>query len=184
MKLISSKKLLDTPIFSVTQDHAYDPDGFEIKRAIVKHGGSAVMMPLDDKKRILLVRQYRLPARQMLWELPAGRVDKGENVLQAAKRELKEETGLKAKTWTRLTSFFVSPGFLEEKMTIYLAEGLTNGEQEPMEDERIELRWFATRELDEMIRAGRIIDAKTIIGFLTWKRYGAATKAGKSSKRS
>ena len=108
MKLISSEKLLETPIFSVTQDRAVDPDGFEIKRAIVQHGGSAVMMPVDDKSRILLVRQYRLPARASLWELPAGRVDKGESVLQAAKRELREETGFKAKKWTKLTSFFVS----------------------------------------------------------------------------
>jgi ADP-ribose pyrophosphatase len=88
MKLISSEKLLETSIFTVTQDQAIDPDGFEIKRAIVQHNGSAVMMPVDDKKRILLVRQYRLPARAFMWEIPAGRVDKGETVLQAAKREL------------------------------------------------------------------------------------------------
>ena len=94
MKLISSKNCWKHLSFHVTQDQAIDPDGFEIKRAIVQHGGSAVMMPVDDKKRILLVRQYRLPARASLWELPAGRVDKGETVLQAAKRELREETGL------------------------------------------------------------------------------------------
>jgi ADP-ribose pyrophosphatase len=176
MKLISSEKLLETPIFSVTQDRAVDPDGFEIKRAIVQHGGSAVMMPVDDKSRILLVRQYRLPARASLWELPAGRVDKGESVLQAAKRELREETGFKAKKWTKLTSFFVSPGFLAEKMTIFVASDLTEGEKEPMEDERIELQWFRAKELDEMIAAGKIQDAKTIIGFLTWKRYHAGKK--------
>src|SRR5262249_20639790 len=73
MKIISSKHLLHTPIFSVTQDHALDPDGFEIKRAIVRHQGSAVVMPVDERKRVLLVRQYRLPARRYLWELPAGR---------------------------------------------------------------------------------------------------------------
>lgn len=176
MKLISSEKLLETPIFSVTQDRAVDPDGFEIKRAIVQHGGSAVMMPVDDKNRILLVRQYRLPARASLWELPAGRVDKGESLLQAAKRELREETGFKAKKWTKLASFFVSPGFLAEKMTIFVASDLTEGEKEPMEDERIELQWFRAKELDEMIAAGKIQDAKTIIGFLTWKRYHAGKK--------
>ena len=176
MKLISSEKLLETPIFSVTQDRAVDPGGFEIKRAIVQHGGSAVMMPVDDKSRILLVRQYRLPARASLWELPAGRVDKGESVLQAAKRELREETGYKAKKWTKLASFFVSPGFLAEKMTIFVASDLTEGEKEPMEDERIELQWFRAKELDELIAAGKIQDAKTIIGFLTWKRYHAGKK--------
>ncbi len=88
MKLISSTELNRTPIFTVTLDRAVDPDGFEIKRAIVQHGGSAVIMPVDDRGRILLVRQYRLPARQFLWELPAGRVDEGETPRAAARREL------------------------------------------------------------------------------------------------
>jgi ADP-ribose pyrophosphatase len=176
MKLISSEKLLETSIFTVTQDHAVDPDGFEIKRAIVQHGGSAVMMPVDEKGRILLVKQYRLPAKAFLWELPAGRVDKGETVLQAAKRELTEETGLKAKKWTKLTSFYVSPGFLAEKMTVFLAEDLTPGEQKPMEDERIEMQWFRAKDVHEMISSGKIIDAKTMLGFFTWKRLNSRRK--------
>ena len=81
MKIITSKQLLKTPIFTVSEDVALDPDGFEIKRAIVHHGGSAVMMPVDKKNRILLVKQYRLPAQQYLWELPAGRLDPGETPL-------------------------------------------------------------------------------------------------------
>jgi ADP-ribose pyrophosphatase len=171
MKLKSSKTLLKTPIFTVTEDIALDPDGFEIKRAIIKHGGSAVMMPVDKKNRILLVKQYRLPAEDYLWELPAGRLDPGENALQAAKRELIEETGYRAKKWKKLAEFLASPGFLAEKMTIYLATGLTEGEKKPMEDERIETRWFEWRELDKLIEAGKILDAKTQIGFLKWKRY-------------
>jgi ADP-ribose pyrophosphatase len=171
MKLISSKELLKTPIFRVTFDQALDPSGFEIHRAIVQHEGSAVMMPVDRRGRILLVRQYRLPARQYLWELPAGRVEKGETVLQAAKRELGEETGYRAKKWSKLATFWPSPGFLAEKMTIFLATELTEGKQHVMEDERIETRWFTPRELDRLIGAGKIPDAKTQIGFLTWKRY-------------
>jgi ADP-ribose pyrophosphatase len=182
MKLISSEKRFESSIFTVTEDVAVDPDGFEIRRAIVRHGGSAVIMPIDKKGRILLVKQYRLPAQQEMWELSAGRVDEGEKVLQAAKRELKEETGLRAKKWSKLASFYVSPGFLAEKMTVYLAEGLTEGEVEPMEDERIEVKWYRPREVDKMIKNGKIIDAKTMIGFLTWKRYGAASKDGKRSK--
>jgi len=169
MKLIESRELLNNPIFHVTMDRALDPDGFEIKRAIVQHGGSAVMMPVDSRQRVLLVRQYRLPARDYLWELPAGRVDPGEKLLQAAKRELKEETGLTAKEWKKLASFFVSPGYVSERMTIFLATELSQGDAQPMEDERIETRWFTKKELDGMIRAGKIQDAKTIAGFLMWR---------------
>ena len=171
MKLISSKELIRTPIFYVTQDRALDPDGFEIKRAIVQHGGSAVMMPIDERRRVLLVKQYRLPARRNMWELPAGRMDPGETPLRAAKRELAEETGYRAKKWAKLAEFYPSPGFLAEKMTIFTARDLTEGESEPMEDERIEINWFTAREIDNMIQSGKIIDAKTMIGFLRWQRY-------------
>lgn len=171
VKLISSETRYTTPIFTVTEDVAQDPDGFEIKRAIVQHSGSAVMMAVDAKNRILLVKQYRLPARQSLWELPAGRLDPGETPLKAAKRELVEETGYKGKTWTKLVSFFVSPGFLAEKMTIFVATGLTEGEKQPMEDERIEMAWFKPKEVEEMIRTGKILDAKTMVGYFAWKRF-------------
>lgn len=169
MKLISSTEIAQTPIFHITLDRAVDPDGFEIKRAIVQHGGSAVLMPVDDRGRILLVRQYRLPARQYLWELPAGRLDPGETALKAAKRELGEETGLRAKTWKKIAEFYPSPGFLAERMTIFLATGLTAGEAKPMEDERIETRWFTPRELKDCIRSGKIKDAKTMIGFARYR---------------
>src|ERR1700723_1454751 len=142
MTIITSTQLLKTPIFTVSQDVAIDPDGFEIKRAIVHHGGSAVMMAVDKKKRILLVKQYRLPAQQYLWELPAGRLDPGETPLQAARRELVEETGYKARKFAKLAMFYPSPGFLAEKMTIYLATGLKAGKSTPMEDERIAMEWF------------------------------------------
>lgn len=169
MKLISSTEINRTPIFTVTFDRAVDPSGFEIKRAIVQHAGSAVMLPVDARGRILLVRQYRLPARQSLWELPAGRVDAGETVLKAARRELAEETGFQAKQWRKIAEFFPSPGFLSEKMTIFAATGLTPGTATPMEDERIQTRWFTQRELSEWIRAGKIKDGKTMIGYYRYR---------------
>ena len=170
MKIISSKEVFRSKIFWVTADDAVDPSGFEIKRAIVQHAGSAVMMAVDAKKRILLVRQYRLPARQYLWELPAGRLDENESPLQAAKRELTEETGYKARKWKRLATFYPSPGYVAEKMTIFLATDLTEGQATPMDDERIVTRWFAAKEVDRWIASGAIQDAKTMIGYFTWKR--------------
>jgi len=171
MKLISSKEVYKCDLFSVTEDHATDGKGYEIRRCIVRHVGSAVMMAVDAKKRILLVRQYRLPAGTAMWELPAGRLDPGESPLQAAKRELTEETGYKASKWTKLVSFYASPGYVAEKMTIFLATDLTEGKAQPMDDEKIETRWFTSAEVDSMIKSGRIIDGKTMIGFLTWKRF-------------
>jgi ADP-ribose pyrophosphatase len=170
MKITSSREVYRCRLFSVTEDEAVDPKtGFAIKRSVVRHAGSAVMMAVDGKKRILLVRQYRLPAEKYLWELPAGKVDPGEKPLQAAKRELAEETGYKARTWTKLASFWASPGFVQERMTIYVATDLTAGSATPMDDERIEARWFTRREVREMIAAGKIEDAKTMVGFLRWQ---------------
>ena len=177
MKTISSKELISTPIFRVTMDHALDPSGFEIKRVIIQHPGSAVVMPVDKQKRILLVRQYRLPALRHLWELPAGKIDPGETALQAARRELREETGYRAAKFEKLAEFYPSPGFLAEKMTIYLATGLTEGQQTPMEDERIEMHWFAANEVDRLIEAGKILDAKTTIGFFRWLRKSGKLKS-------
>lgn len=171
MKVISTEERYGNSLFRVTEDVAVDTDGFEIRRAVVRHNGSAVVMPVDDKRQILLVRQYRMPAAAKLWELPAGKIDAGENALQAAKRELREETGLRAKKWTRLAQFWPSPGFLGEKMSIFLATELTQGESQWMEDERIEMRWFTWKEVDALVESNRIIDGKTMIGYLTWKRY-------------
>ncbi|HVW09835.1 MAG TPA: NUDIX hydrolase [Bryobacteraceae bacterium] len=170
MKTVSSKEVYSCSLFRVTEDEAVDKSGWKMKRSVVRHNGSAVMMPVDEKNRVLLVRQYRLPAGQFLWEIPAGKIDDGETALQAAKRELGEETGLKAKKWKKLATFFPSPGYVEEKMTIFLATELTQGEAHPMDDERIETRWFSKKELQELIRTNKIEDAKTMIAFLHWAK--------------
>jgi ADP-ribose pyrophosphatase len=170
MKIVSSHEVYRCRLFWVTEDEAVDPQSaFRIQRSVVRHPGSAVMMAVDERKRILLVRQYRLPADKYLWELPAGKVDPGETPLQAARRELAEETGYKARKWTKLASFFVSPGYVGERMTIYLATELTSGQATPMDDERIETRWFTSKEIAEMIRTGKIEDAKTIAGYMLWR---------------
>lgn len=170
MKITSSKELYRCGLFWVTEDEAVDRTGYRMKRSVVRHGGSAVVMPVDDKNRVLLVRQYRLPAGKELWELPAGKLDAGETVLTAARRELAEETGLRAKRWKKLVTFYASPGFVQETMTIYLATELIEGDAQPMEDERIVTRWFTKKELRKLIADNKIVDAKTMIGFLYWAR--------------
>jgi ADP-ribose pyrophosphatase len=170
MKITESREVYTCKLFKVTEDKAVDPKTkFEISRSVVRHAGSAVMMAMDDKKRILLVRQYRLPADKLMWELPAGKIDEGEKPLQTAKRELAEETGYKARTWTKLASFYVSPGYVQERMTIFLATELSAGEATPMDDERIETRWFKRKEVAAMIDKGEIEDAKTIVGYFLAK---------------
>ena len=169
MKITKSKEVYRCRLFHVTEDQAVDSKtGFSIDRSVVRHAGSAVMMAVDEKKRVLLVRQYRLPADKYLWELPAGKIDPGETALQAARRELAEETGYRARKWKKLAAFWVSPGFVEERMNVYLATDLTAGTATPMDDERIEAKWYTRKEMREMIASGKIEDAKTLTGFLLW----------------
>lgn len=140
-----------------------------MRRDVVRHQGSVVVMPVDDsgkEPRILLARQYRHAAARPMWELSAGRIDEGETALEAAKRELIEETGFRAKKWEKAMFFYVSPGFLDETMTIYVARDLQKGEAEPEEDEVIAIRFFPLSQAVRMATSGKILDAKTIAGIL------------------
>ncbi len=118
-RVISSRVVYDGPAFRVTADEVLEPSGVRTRRDIVHHSGSVVILAIEEGKpepRVLLEHQYRHAARQMLWELPAGRIDEGENDLHAAKRELLEETGYTASRWRRVLHFYASPGFLAEAM--------------------------------------------------------------------
>ena len=171
-RVLSSRLAYRGPVFSVVTDHVLEPSGVKVRRDIVRHTGSVVILPVDESRaepRVLLVRQYRYTAKQYLWELCAGRIDKGESELTAAKRELLEETGYSAKSWKRVLRFYASPGFVAETMAIYLARGLRAGVAQPEEDEVIELKFFPLSAAIRMVMSGVIKDAKTISGVL-WLR--------------
>jgi ADP-ribose pyrophosphatase len=170
-KIISSKIVFKGRVFSVRRDEVIEPSGVRGVRDMIAHPGSVVVMPVLADGKIVLIRQYRYAARQYLWELVAGRIDPGENVKQAAKRELIEETGLRAKQMRLFLEFWPSPGFLEEKMFVLLAQGVTQGQAEPEEDEKIEAKAFGQAELKQMLRSGVLRDAKTISSLLYYFRF-------------
>jgi ADP-ribose pyrophosphatase len=170
-KTLSSKVVFKGHVFSVRRDEVIEPSGVRATRDMIAHSGSVVVMPVLDNGKIVLIRQYRHAARQYLWELVAGRIDPGENIKQAAVRELIEETGYRAKKMRLLLEFWPSPGFLEEKMYVLAAHGVTQGEAEPEEDERIEAKAFSRTELLKMLHSGVLRDAKTISSLLYYFRF-------------
>ncbi len=169
VEVLSSKTVFRGRIFSVTSDRVREPGGFVALRDVVRHGGSVVILAVDGtgpEPQVLLERQYRYAADAVLWELPAGSIDRGESALAGAKRELLEETGYRAKKWSRALHFYPSPGFVDETMTIYLARGLTPGPARPEADEFIECRLVPLSRALEMVRSGNIRDGKTVAGVL------------------
>lgn len=168
-RVLSSKVVYRGPAFWVTADQVLEPHGIRARRDVVHHTGSVVILPVDEngsEPRLLLERQYRHAAQRYLWELPAGRIDAGENELAAAKRELLEETGYTATRWKRILKFYASPGFVAETMSIYLARGLRAGTAQPEADEMITVHFVDLPAAVRMVIHGKIHDAKTISGIL------------------
>jgi ADP-ribose pyrophosphatase len=173
--VLSSKLSFQGHVFSVTTDQVTEPGGVTSTRDVIRHNGSVVVLAVDssqnpDDPTILIERQYRHAAGQFLLELPAGRIEPGEAPLAAAKRELIEETGFRAKKWSRLVHYYASPGFLAETMQIFLAEDIRPGVAQPEEDEKIALVHIPLSELLSLIEKGRILDGKTIVGTLLFAR--------------
>lgn len=168
LKVLSSKIAYKGRVFNITADRVLEPNGITAERDVVRHSGSVVILPVEDSAdpRILLERQYRYSARAYMWELPAGRIDPGETTLAGAKRELAEETGYRAKRWKKHLFFYPSPGFLDETMTVFLAQGLTPGEAQPEDDEKIEFELIPISRVVKMIASGQIRDGKTIASVL------------------
>ena len=168
-RLISSRTVYRGPVFWVTTDYVQEPGGVRVRRDLIHHSGSVVVLAVDDSgatPRVLLERQYRHAAGDYLWELPAGRIDPGEEELKAAQRELIEETGYRAERWRRILRFYASPGFMAETMAVYLATGLSKGKAEPEEDEVIHKRMIPLAAAINMVLKGTIRDGKTIASVL------------------
>ena len=175
-KILRSRTIYEGPVFGIRRDEVIEPSGVRTTREVITHPGSVVVLPVLADGRILMIRQYRHATRQYLWELVAGRIDAGENPREAAARELIEETGYRAKRFKIFLDVFPTPGFLEERMFILLAQGLTAGEAEPEEDEKIISRAYSLKQLEEMIRRGKLRDAKSIAGILFYMRFLAPGK--------
>ncbi len=174
-KILKSKMVYRGKVFGVRRDEVREPGGLRATREVITHPGSVVVLPVFGDGRILMIRQYRHAARQYLWELVAGRIDEGETVKEAAARELLEETGYRAKRFSEFLELFPTPGFLEERMHLLLAETLTEGKAQPEEDEEITSRAYKVEELKQMMRKGRLQDGKSIAGilyYLTFLREG------------
>jgi ADP-ribose pyrophosphatase len=168
-RLISSRTVYRGPVFWVTTDEVQEPGGVRVRRDIIHHTGSVVILAVDQSRptlRVLLERQYRHAAKDYLWELPAGRIEPGEKPLVAAQRELLEETGYTAEYWSHIFTFFASPGFVAETMSIYLATGLRSGKAQPEEDEMIRMRLVPVPNAIRMALNGTIRDGKTISSIL------------------
>jgi ADP-ribose pyrophosphatase len=180
-EILNSEVVFEGPLFRVLRDRLIEPGGHENVRDIVRHNGSVVILALDKSKNkrnpwIVMERQYRHAAGRFLWELPAGKLDPGEDALAGAQRELEEETGYKAEKWKPLVEYYASPGFLGESMKVFLAEGLVAGDAHPEADEKIELRLVKLSEVVKLIEKGAILDGKTLTSVLLYARKLDAKK--------
>lgn len=175
-RTLRSKTVFQGRVFWVTRDEVAEPGGVRATREVIRHNGSVVILAVDTRSNpadpgILLIRQWRHAANQFLLELPAGRIEPGEKLIPSGRRELLEETGYRARKWSKLTKYFASPGFLTEAMNILLAEDLSAGQATPEDDEKIEVHMTPLSKVLRLIHVGKIHDGKTLIGVLTYAAF-------------
>jgi ADP-ribose pyrophosphatase len=182
-RILSSKLVYRGPAFWVTSEQVLEPTGVRTLREVVRHTGSVVVLATDirgGESVVLLEHQYRHAASSFLWELPAGRIDKGERPLPAAKRELLEETGYSARKWKQILHFYASPGFVAEPMTVYWAQGLKPGKAQPEDDEVIHIEFVPLSRAVQMVIQGTIRDGKTIASIFWLDHHLRGKKSLKS----
>ncbi|SDC37785.1 ADP-ribose pyrophosphatase [Paenibacillus sp. UNCCL117] len=168
---LSTKPIFEGKIISLQVDTVRLPDGGEATREIVKHPGAVAVLALTGDGRMIVVEQYRKPLEKSQVEIPAGKLDAGEDPLEAARRELEEETGYTAGSLRHVASFYTSPGFADELLHLYVAEQLASGVSRPDDDEFLEAWGVTLEEAKELIRERRISDAKTILAVYAWQLY-------------
>ena len=170
-KTVSSEVRYDGKIIKLHIDKVICPNGKEALREIVRHPGGVAVVPVDDEGYVYMVRQYRIPYDAIMLEVPAGKLDKGENPDVAAERELREETGLVAEKIISLGNFYPTVGFCDEDLRMYIATGLKQGEADPDDDEFVEVEKIHIDTLADMIMNNEIRDGKTIASVLKAREY-------------
>lgn len=167
-KCISSKVGFTGKLLKLRVDTVMLPNGRESTREVIKHPGAVGILPVLENGSMVFVKQYRYPVGTVLYEIPAGKLELGENPDECAPRELSEETGYIAKEWKHLTSIVTTPGFTDEIIHMYLAKGLTKAEQHTDEDEFIDVAIFSPEQVKKMVLEKDIFDAKTLSALLLY----------------
>ncbi len=188
-EILNSQVAYEGPLFKVVKEEIREPNGHIASRDIIRHNGSVVIFAIDASGKkgrtdplVIMERQYRHAAGQYLWEIPAGKIEPGEERLAGAKRELTEETGYSAKKWTELTRYFASPGFLGEWMQVYLAEDLEPGRATPEDDETLEIYPMRLSAVEALIASGQVLDGKTLVAVGMYRQLAANRKSVKKKK--
>jgi ADP-ribose pyrophosphatase len=174
VQVVSSEPIFKGRVMEIKRDQIIEPSGIHATREWVKHPGSVVVLPVFPDGRILLIRQYRYAARREMWELVAGHKEPDEDFATGAQRELEEESGYTAKSFKKLLEFYPSPGFVSEKMVVFMATGLTKGRTKMESDEKIDQRIVTLAQAEQWIKSGTIVDAKTIAGILYYSKFARA----------
>ena len=170
-KTVSSETIYKGAILNLRRDKVIVSGGGYSYREIVEHSGGPVAVALTDDGSVVLVKQFRKPVEKVMTELPAGKIEKGEDPAETMKRELKEETGYSASKWKLMAEFNPSVGYTDETLYIYLATGLVSGKPQPDEHEALEVEEIPLEEAMQMVIDGRITDGKTMVGLLLTKYF-------------
>lgn len=168
-KTIASKPIFDGKVIHVRVEDVELPDGRIAKRELISHGGGVGIIPVNEKGEVLMVNQYRIAAKSMMLEIPAGKLEFGEDPLECGKRELVEETGYRANEFIHLGEYYATPGYCEEKLNIYLARDLEWVGQNLDEGEFLNVEAYKLDDLYDMVMNNKIYDAKTAIAILKAK---------------